>query len=126
MRDWSTMNDEYHPELAGYDPDEERPARNALRRRAMQVIVVVGILGLILPGIVISITTATNTAQVACGLVVAQEAPDSVAFQPRFELMGVEGPGWYCYAQDFDGTETMVSALGLIPEVPFAPPGTPT
>ena len=90
-------------------------------QRAIRVIVVIGILGLILPGIVISITTADNTAQVACGLVVAQEAPDSVAVQPRFELMGVDGPGWYCYAQDFDGTETMLRALGLIPEVRWAP-----
>ena len=65
----------------------------------------IGILALIVPGIVISIMTANNTAQVACGLVVAEEAPDSVSYEPRFELMGVDGPGWYCYARGFDGTE---------------------
>jgi len=115
------MHDENNPELTGHEPDDERPLRHPMMQRAIRVIVVIGILGLILPGIIISITTAVNTAQVACALVVAQEAPDSVSYSPRFELMGVDGPGWYCYAQKFDGTETMLRALGLIPEVGWVP-----
>jgi hypothetical protein len=115
------MTGEYHPELRGSDPDDERPLRHPAMQHAIRVIVVIGILGLIVPGIVISIMTASNTAQVACDLVVAQEAPDSVSHEPRFELMGADGPGWYCYARDFDGTERMLRALGLIPEVGRAP-----
>ena len=119
------MDDEYHPELAGSEPEDERPLRHPMMQRVMRVVVVIGILGLILPGVVISIATAANTANVACRLVVAQKAPDSVAYTPRFELMGADGPGWYCYARDFDGTEILLGALGLIPEVHRAPPGNP-
>ena len=114
------MSDE-HPELAGYRPDDERPVRRPMAVGAMRVVVAIAILALIVPGVVISIATANNTANVACGLVVAQEAPDSVAYGPRFELWGVDGPGWYCYAEQFDGTEVLLRALGLIPEVHWAP-----
>jgi hypothetical protein len=119
------MDDEYHPELANPGPDDEKPVRYPVAHPVMRVIVVIGILALILPGVIISIATASNTATVACRIVVAQEAPDAVAFGPRFELLGVDGPGWYCYAEDFDGTEILLRALGLIPEVRWAPPGTP-
>lgn len=115
------MTDEYHPELRGSEPDDERPLRHPAFQHAVRIIVVIGILALIVPGIVISIMTANNTAQVACRLVVAEKAPDSVSYEPRFELMGVDGPGWYCYARDFDGTETLLQALGLIPEVRWVP-----
>ena len=117
------MTGDYHPELRGSEPDDERPLRHPAMQHVIRVIVVIGILGLIVPGVVISIMTANNTAQVACDLVVAQKAPDSVSHEPRFELMGVDGPGWYCYASDFDGTETMLQALGLIPEVRWVPSG---
>ena len=120
------MSDEYHPELAGYDPDEGRPVRHPATRHVMRIVVIVGILGLVVPGLVISIATANRTATVACGLVVAQDAPDSVSSAPRFEVLGAAGPGWYCYAQSFDGTETLLRYLGLIPEVHYAPVGTRT
>jgi hypothetical protein len=115
------MSDEYHPELRDSEPDDERPLRHPAMQHVVRVIVVIGILALIVPGVVFSIITANNTAQVACRLVVAEKAPDSVSSEPRFELLGADGPGWYCYARDFDGTETMLQALGLIPEVRWVP-----
>lgn len=115
------MDDRYPSELAGYEPDDERPVRRPMTHHAMRIVVILGILGLVLPGIIISISTANNTAQSACRAVVVEKAPDAVAYSPRFELAGAEGPGWYCYAQQFDGTEVLLGALGLIPQARFTP-----
>jgi hypothetical protein len=115
------MDDRSNSELAGYDPDDQRPVRHPATHHAMRIVVILGIVALVLPGIIISISTANNTAQQACRAVVIERAPDSVAYSPRFELAGAEGPGWYCYAQQFDGTEILVGSLGLIPQSRYAP-----
>lgn len=110
------MNDEYEdePELAGYEP-HERPLRSPHLMTAMRVIVVLGVLALILPGILVTAGTANRTAERACEVYVAFYAPHAVDHASRFELISPAGSGWNCYAIEFDGDEVLVRALGLIP-----------
>lgn len=122
------MADEYHPELAEYDPGENRPVHSATRTRVLRVMVVLGLTGLVLPGVLVTISTQLSTADAACRIVVAAAAPDSVGAVARFELTGAEGPGWYCYAQRYGGGEILLRSLGLIPgltDVPVGDPGQP-
>lgn len=122
------MADEYHPELAEDDPDESRPTRSATRLRVMRVMVVLGLAGLLLPGVLVTISTQVSTADAACRIVVAASAPESVGSVARFELAGAEGPGWYCYAERFGGGEILLRSLGLIPGLSGSPevqPGQP-
>jgi drug/metabolite transporter superfamily protein YnfA len=108
------------PELAGYEP-HGRPLRSPRLVRVMQVVVVVGLIGLILPGILITLTTANRTAQATCAAYTGFYAPTAVSFSARFELFSPSGMGWNCYAVAFGGDETLVRALGLIPGGPRLP-----
>lgn len=118
-------DDDYHRELADYEPGDGRPLRHPMTVRVMRIVVVLGLIGLVLPGILVTVSTQISTAETACGILVAQSAPDSVASEPRFEMLGAEGPGWYCYARQFDGSEILLTFIGLIPGGRFAPAGTP-
>jgi len=122
------MTDEYHPELAEYDAGDRRPVHSVARRRAMRIMVALGLTGLVLPGVLATISTQISTASAACRIVVGSAAPDSVGSVARFELTGAEGPGWYCYAQRFGGAEILLRSLGLIPGLspkPALDPGQP-
>ena len=76
------------------------------------------------PGVLIGVSTAARTAEVACGIVVAGAAPGATP-EARWEWTGAEGPGWYCYASAFGGREVQLRFLGFIPEVRYRgdPPG---
>ncbi|MEO8261408.1 MAG: hypothetical protein ABI566_02465 [Pseudolysinimonas sp.] len=125
VRHWNAMaDDEYHPELAEYEPGESRPGR-AARVRVLRIMVVLGLAGLLLPGLLVTIGTQLSTADAACRIVVAASAPDSIGAVARFELIGADGPGWYCYAQQFGGTEILLRSLGLIPGLTTRPPVDP-
>lgn len=110
------------PELAGYEPGEGGTLRGPRMRRVARVVVLLAIVALVLPGVLISVSTATRTAEVACRIVTASEAPGAVP-QARWEWAGYEGPGWYCYASDFGGREVQLRFLGFIPELRIAPGG---
>ena len=112
------------PELAGYEPGEGGTLRGPRMRRVARVVVLLAIVALVLPGVLISVATATRTAEVACRIVTASEAPGAVP-QARWEWAGYEGPGWYCYASDFGGREVRLRFLGFIPELRIAPGGGP-
>lgn len=115
--------DEY-PELAGYVPGEAGTLRGRRMQRIARVVVVLAIIGLVLPGIIIGLGTASRTAALACQIVASTTATQSAMTEARFELGGGEGPGWYCYATAFNGTETQLQFLGFIPEIKVVP-GTP-
>ncbi|WBU38010.1 hypothetical protein [Homoserinibacter sp. YIM 151385] len=117
-----TSGEGEHPELAGYEPGDGRPLRHPAVIHIMRVVVVLAIAGLILPMVSSSISTNISTANAACRIVVAQEAPDR-APDVRFELFQPDGPGWYCYAVGFGDDETLVRWLGLIPEIQVRPAG---
>jgi hypothetical protein len=118
--------DEYfdEPELAGYQPHGDRPLRSPRLITAMRVIVVIGLVGLILPGVIVTAGTASTTATNACAVYAAHYAPEAVSFSARFELVSRAGVGWNCYAIQFGGGEILVAALGIIPSAAHFPPGT--
>jgi len=109
------MSDEYHPELAEYEPGDARPSRSVLRRRVLRVMVLLGLTALILPGILVTIRVQGTTAAAACRFVVQTEDSEAIDSTTRFELAGPDGPGWYCYAVRFGGEEILLRSLGLIP-----------
>ena len=117
-----------HPELSGYEPTgHERPLRSKHLTRAMRVIVVLGLVALVVPGVLTTVQVATTTATNACLAAVAQYHPLSVDYDARFEMAGAGGFGWQCYAIDQNERETFVTALGIIPSAPRqVNPGTPT
>jgi hypothetical protein len=122
------MTDEYHRELAEYDPGDGRPVNSVARVRALRIMVVLGLIGLLLPGLLVTVSTQLATADTACRIVVVQTAPDSVGSTARFELAGGDGPGWYCYADRFGGDQLLLGFLGLIPGLSTPPaedPGQP-
>ena len=112
------------PELAGYEPNGERPLRSPHLLTVMRVVVVIGLIGLVLPGILITATTASNTAERTCAAYTAYYAPEASGYDTRFEFFGPDGVGWNCYAVGYGGEELLVTSLGLIPggvPVPRAP-----
>jgi hypothetical protein len=106
--------DDEHPELAGYEPGDGRPLRHPVTVRVMRVVIVLGVVALVLPGLVATVGIQQATATRACAALVARTAPGSDAV-PRFELLGPAGPSWYCYGRGFDGAEVLLGSLGLIP-----------
>lgn len=108
------MDEDDEPELAGYEP-HDKPLRSPHLMTVMRVMVVLGLIGLILPGILVTVATANNTAQRACAAYTAYLAPEAINFSSRFELVSPAGTGWNCYAIAFGGGETLVASLGLIP-----------
>ncbi len=110
-------DDEYddEPELAGYQPHGDRPLRSPHLKTVMRVVVVIGLVGLLLPGILVTVSTASRTATVTCGIYAAYYAPESVDFSARFELFSAAGMGWNCYAVEYDGGEILLRSLGIIP-----------
>ena len=117
-----------HPELSGSEPSgHERPLRSKHLTRMMRVIVVLGLVALVVPGVLTTVQVATTTATNGCLAAVAQYYPLSVDYDARFELAGAGGFGWQCYAIDQNERETFVTALGIIPSAPRQlNPSTPT
>jgi hypothetical protein len=118
--------DEYfdEPELAGFQPHGDRPLRSPRLLAAMRVVVVLGLVGLILPGIIVTVGTAASTAASACAVYTARYAPGAVDSSARFELVSASGIGWNCYSIGFGGDEVLVAVLGIIPSAAHFPPAT--
>ncbi len=115
--------DDDEPELAGYEP-HERPMRGRRFVIALRIAVVLGLIGLVLPGILVTIATANRTALASCAAYTEYFAPEAVSFSTRFELVSPAGMGWNCYAVEFGGDEILLASLGLIPggaRLPTAP-----
>ena len=123
--DLSDMTDE-HPELMGYEPGDGRPLRSPHLLRAMRIIVIVGIIALVLPGLVTTISVGATTANTACRNWVAYERPDASGADARFELFGPGGIGWQCYSVGGFGGDDLVASLGIIPSGARLPVGPAT
>jgi hypothetical protein len=109
------MNDD-HPELAGYEPtDSSRPLRGRRMRVVMRITVVLGILALLVPGVLTTLSIASATATNACAAAVARYSPDARRSSAGFELLGGHGVGWHCYSVDTNDRRTYVVPLGIIP-----------
>ena len=113
------MGDE--PELVGYVPSDGRPLRSRRMLVAMRVVVVVGIVALIVPGVVGTLMINARDAAQACKLWVKYEYPGTGS-SAVFEVLGAHGSGWQCYtsATAFGGQQ-FVSSLGWIPGPPTFP-----
>jgi hypothetical protein len=112
---------DYHPELDGYEPSDGKPLASQRILRPARFLIVLGILGLVLPGILVTVSTATRTAERSCSIVIARDAPFASGYDARFEFAGPEGPAWYCYALVLDEDDILVGSLGLIPGAPPPP-----
>lgn len=108
------MHDDDPPELRGYVPSEGRPLRHPMTLRVMRVVIVLGIIGFIVPGVYATVVLQNRAATAECAALVAVRDPGAVS-NARFELAGPGGPSWYCYALEFGGDEVLVDSLGLIP-----------
>jgi hypothetical protein len=109
--------DDYHRELADWEPIEGRPLRSRRRVYLFRVVVVLAIGALVLPGALSTWSLADATAQRACAIssgLVISEAHGSVA---RFEVFGPGVVSWECYAVSVSGEQWVVS-LGAIPGMP--------
>lgn len=107
-------HDDDPPELRGYVPNDDRPLRHPATLRIMRVVIVLGVIGLVVPGLAATIALQTRTAAASCAHAVSLGSADAEPVA-RFELVGPEGPSWYCYAQVFGGREVLIGSLGLIP-----------
>ncbi len=116
------MTDDDEPELAGYERGSGRPLRSARLVLLMRVIVIVGIAGLVLPGVITTISVGADTARVACEAWVAYETPDATGASARFEMFGPGGLGWECFSVGAFGGDRHVASLGLIPISPKLSP----
>lgn len=107
-------HDDDPPELRGYVPSDDKPLRHPLTMRIMRVVIVLGIIGFVAPGLYATVTLQHRQAVASCAALVAESAPGA-ASSARFEIAGPGGPSWYCYARAFGGQEVLVDSLGLIP-----------
>lgn len=115
------MNDHQdEPELAGYEADY-RPLRSRRRTTALRAVVIIGLIALILPGLVTTVSVAASTANAACAALVHYGVPDATGSSARFEIFGAGGIGWECYSVGAFGGDHHVASLGLIPGEPRIP-----
>lgn len=113
-----------HPELLGYEPGEGKPLRSPVLLIVMRVIVVLGLVGLVLPGLLVTANTAQRTAENTCANYVQYYVPEALSSSARFELFSPGGIGWSCYATRYGETsELYVRSLGLIPGGAALPSG---
>ncbi len=102
------------PELTGYEPGDGTPLRSRRTMNVMRIVVVLGVLGMILPGVITTVSVGTATAEATCTNLVAYYAGTQSPAVVRWELFGPGLVGWECYADGFGG-EKHVGSLGLIP-----------
>jgi hypothetical protein len=114
------MDDYDEPELANHQP-YEKPLRSPHLTTVMRVVVVIGLVGLLLPGVLLTANTANATANRTCAAYTQYLAPEAVGYSVRFEMFSASGLGWNCYAVQFGGQEVLVAALGIIPGGPRIP-----
>lgn len=105
--------EDYHPELADYEPHERR-SRSPRTMFAMRALVILAIAALVLPGVITTATFANSSAQNACALWVDHQVDQQHRSFARFEFFGSGSIGWECYAVTGDG-EVHMTSLGLLP-----------
>jgi hypothetical protein len=109
------------PELAGYDPGDDRPLRSRRMVITLRIVVIVGLVALVLPGIITTMMVGANSAEESCQRWVDYEDPTSPGSHATFELLGAHGLGWQCYTQGAFGGDSFVASLGIIPGQPNIP-----
>lgn len=112
------MVSDEHPELAGYEPYEQKPLRSGRRMLLLRIVVVLAALALVLPGVITTVSLGANNAKRACDFRGTIVQPTANSYTARFEVFGPGGLGWECYATDQLGDEHHIDSMGLIPVAP--------
>jgi hypothetical protein len=116
-------DDDDEPELAGYQPSET-PLRSARFVVTMRVVVLLGLVALVLPGILFTYSVQEVTAQEACRRWVVATMPGGTGYIATFEFFGPGLIGWECYSHGSITGDRHLATLGLIPgpqHIPAAP-----
>ena len=106
--------EDYHPELAEYEPHQPRPKRTRARQNLLRAVVLVAITALVLPGLITTFTFASSTADAACAAWAQSQVAEQHRTEVTFELMGKGVIGWECYVITATG-ERHLTSLGLLP-----------
>jgi hypothetical protein len=119
MRDADFGADD-EPELRGYEASD-RPLRSKAFTTTMRVVVFVGLVALVLPGLIYTYTVQKATAERSCAIWVNYEVAGPSGSEARLELFGPGGVGWECYSVGAFGPDGHIASLGLIPGPPRLP-----
>jgi hypothetical protein len=106
--------EDYHPELANYEPHEPRPVRSRARQNVLRGVVLLAITALVLPGIITTWTFASQAATASCNVWAQYQVPEQHRTEVQFEVLGPGVIGWECYATTATG-ERHLTSLGLLP-----------
>lgn len=101
--------------------EDDGPLWSDRRQRMMRVVVWVGIVALVAPGLLITWNVANATAAHTCAVYTTYLDPDAGGSRAGFEFFRDGGPGWQCYAVSSSGPETYLGPLGMIPSAPRIP-----
>jgi hypothetical protein len=105
---------DFHPELADYEPFEQRPLRSKRTTYLIRIVVIVAIGALVLPGVLTTYSFAESSANASCAIWVDHQEPTQHRAFARFEAFGPGFLGWECYAVTAEGTAHVLS-LGMLP-----------
>ena len=116
------MSEETPDEL--FADDDNRPLRSTKRRRVLQIVAIVGLGLLVLPGLVGTFGQASRSAVYACEIARQYYAPNAPSVEVRFRLVPLDAAGWQCYVPVGGNQELLIATLGPIPGLPQLRPVT--
>ena len=83
---------------------------------------ILGLISLILPGLVTTVSVANATANASCAALVRYSVPDATGSSARFQLFGDGGIGWQCYSVGAFGATATSPRSDSSPGTPPPPP----
>ena len=108
-----------HPEL--FDDDgwrDDRPVRTDRRRRALRIVVLIALAGMLLPLVLSAYGVARAAAERACAIYALDYSVNATS-SVSFDLFAEGGAGWLCFAQVGAGDRgVFLGNLGLMPAAP--------
>jgi hypothetical protein len=109
-------------ELNGFIPYGDRKQPFFRRPRVLRTLVILGLVGLVVPGILTTLSVNRGTAEQVCALYVAALDRSASGSRVSFELLGEGGVGWKCYPIDSSRGEYLMAPLGIFPSFPSIKP----
>lgn len=108
-----------HPELFD-DGDwrDDRPVRTERRRRALRIVVMIALAGMLLPLVVSAYGVARAAAERACAIYTLDYSVNAES-RVSLDLFAEGGPGWLCFAEVGAADRgILLGNLGLMPAAP--------
>lgn len=109
-------------ELNGFVPHGDRKQPFFRRPRVLRTLVILGLVGLVVPGVLTTISVNRGTAEHVCSLYVSALDASASGSRVSFELFGEGGIGWKCYPIDSANGEYLMAPLGIFPSFPSLKP----